>query len=84
MKRLSIAIALSFVFCGGAQVGVAHAAGNPDHASCLGATASAVPPGTKDDVAHLITELAALQGTNHGGLVSGFANGSVRSERTTM
>lgn len=50
------------------------AAGNPDHASCLGATASSVPPGTKDDVALFITELAGLLGTNHGGLVSTFAH----------
>ena len=50
------------------------AAGNPDHASCLGATASSVPPGTKDDVSLFITQLAALFGTNHGGLVSTFAH----------
>jgi hypothetical protein len=51
----------------------AHAAGNIAHASCLGATASSVAPGTKDDVALFITYVATLEGTNHGGLVSGYA-----------
>jgi hypothetical protein len=45
-----------------------------DQASCLGQSASAVPPGTKDDVAHLITDIAHASGTNHGGLVSTFAH----------
>jgi hypothetical protein len=50
------------------------AAGNPDHASCLGATASSVTPGTKDDVALHITMLAQALGTNYDGLVSTFAH----------
>jgi hypothetical protein len=74
MKSLSLAITVSVILLGGLGTGGAQAAGNPDHASCLGATASSVPPGTKDDVALFITALADSLGTNHGGLVSTFAH----------
>lgn len=73
MRRLLLIPVLALAL----SVGVprtALAAGNPDHASCLGATASSVPPGTKDDVSLLITKLAGVLGTNHGGLVSTFAH----------
>jgi ABC-type glycerol-3-phosphate transport system substrate-binding protein len=67
------AVALLSGTLGGLLPGSAQAAGNVEHASCLGATASSVAPGTKDDVALFITELANLEGTNHGDLVSAFA-----------
>jgi hypothetical protein len=70
--RLAVMLLLSGTL-GSLAPHAAFAAGNPDHASCLGATASSVPPGTKDDVALLITELATQEGTTHGALVSSFA-----------
>ena len=73
MKRLGCGVILLAACLLGAS-GSASAAGNPEHASCLGATASSVPPGTKDDVSHYITDLATLAGTNHGALVSTFAH----------
>jgi hypothetical protein len=72
-RRLAAVLLLSSTLAGLAPH-AAHAAGNPDHASCLGATASSVAPGIKDDVALFITYLAGLQGTTHGDLVSSFAH----------
>ena len=47
---------------------------NGEHGSCLGVTASSVPPGTKDDIAQFITLVARASGTTHGALVSSFAH----------
>jgi hypothetical protein len=73
MRRLLVIPALAVIVAVGTPR-AGFAAGNPDHASCLGATASSVQPGTKDDVALYITVLAQALGTNHGGLVSTFAH----------
>jgi hypothetical protein len=56
-----------------ASAGSAFAEAN-DGASCLGQSASAVPPGSKDDLAHLITTIARAEGTNHGQIVKDFAH----------
>jgi hypothetical protein len=73
MRRLLLVPALALAIAVGTpRTGLA--AGDPDHASCLGATASSVTPGTKDDAALYITVLAQALGTNHGGLVSTFAH----------
>jgi hypothetical protein len=48
-------------------------AAHPEHASCLGVGASGVEPGTKDDVAIFINDLADATESTHGQLVKPFA-----------
>jgi hypothetical protein len=72
VRKLIVTLGLASVVLLG-STGSALAEAN-DGASCLGQSASAVPPGSKDDVAHLITTIARAEGTNHGQVVKGFAH----------
>jgi hypothetical protein len=72
MRKLTTTLLLIVaLFCG--AHGSALAAANREHGSCIGVGASSVEPGTKDDVALFINQLAEASGTTHGALVRTFA-----------
>jgi hypothetical protein len=72
MRRIVVALLL-IIGLTLTLVAPAAAAANDTQASCLGVGASGVAPGTKDDVALFITQAAEAAGTNHGQVVSSFA-----------